>query len=478
MHPRFHPMATALLLATALQVPASVNAQNEASVDPAIAAQIDSIFAPFDDTTSPGCAVAVVRGGVVALSSGYGMASLEHDVPITPATRFYAASVSKQFAAFAIALLVGDGRVSLDDDVRRWIPEVPDFGATITVRHLVHHTSGLRDYFGLLGLTGWPSDGPLTAAAFLDLVSRQRALNFAPGSEHLYSNTGYVLLAVLVERVTGQTLRDFAEARIFRPLGMQNSAFRDDHTQPVRGRAQAYVRTSSGGWRISEPGFDVVGDGGLYTTVEDLARWAANFDNLTVGDAALSERIHTRGILNDGTEIGYAFGLSIGERRGQRIVQHGGAYGGYRTMFVRFPDAGLGVATLCNAGTANASLLALRVAVVVLGDRLGDAVAVAPAAAPMSAAAASTPVDPARLTDYVGTYHSDELDTDWRVSVHEGTLVVRRARLTEQRLTPAAEPDTFTAEGATLRFLRGADGRVSHFALSAGRIRDVRFDIR
>ena len=220
--------AAVIVFALALSVLGTVPLQGQAP-NP----QVDSIFASFDKRDAPGCAVAVVDGGRTVFAKGYGMASLEHDLPITPTSAFYAASVSKQFTAFAVAMLAQQGKLSLDDDIRKWIPEVPNFGKTITVRHLIHHTSGLRDYFGLLGMTGWPSDGPVTEARFLDLVSRQKALNFDPGARHLYSNTGYVLLSILVKRVSGQSLREFADQAIFAPLGMTNSHFRDDHTMLV-----------------------------------------------------------------------------------------------------------------------------------------------------------------------------------------------------------------------------------------------------
>ena len=207
---------------------------------------VDSIFAPYSSTSSPGCAVGVVRDGQLAFAKGYGMADLEHDTPITPSTRFYIASLSKQFTAMSIVLLAQEGRLSLDDWVRRWVPQVPSFGAPITLRQLLHHTSGLRDYFTLLALSGWPSDGLLTEPQFVDLVSRQKNLNFTPGDEFLYSNTGYALLAMVVERASGQSLRDYAADHIFKPLGMAHTEFRDDHTQLIPHRAVGYQPTASG----------------------------------------------------------------------------------------------------------------------------------------------------------------------------------------------------------------------------------------
>ena len=336
---------------------------------PTAGQSVDSVFAAFDNRQSPGCAVSAIDGDRTLVLKGFGMASLEHDLPITPQSAFYAASVSKQFTAFAVALLAQQGKLSLDDDVRKWLPEVPNFGKTITVRHLIHHTSGLRDYFGLLGMTGWPNDGPVTEAQFLDLVKRQKSLNFDPGARHLYSNTGYVLLSILVKRVSGQSLREYAESALFKPLGMSNSAFRDDHTRLVKNRALAYSRGTDGTWRINVPGFDVVGDGGLYTTVEDLAKWGRNFDDWTVGKD-IASTIFTRGRLNGGDSIAYAFGLSRNVLRGQPTIEHGGAYGGYRAHLLRLPEQRFTVALLCNAASANAAALAQRVAVALLGNRL------------------------------------------------------------------------------------------------------------
>src|SRR5688500_6560670 len=337
---------------------------------PAGGQSIDTIFAAYDNRQSPGCAVSAVDGDRTLVLKGFGMASLEHDVPITPTSAFYAASVSKQFTAFAVAMLAQQGKLSLDDDVRKWLPEVPNFGKTITVRHLIHHTSGLRDYFGLLGMTGWPSDGPLTEARFLDLVSRQKTLNFEPGTRHLYSNTGYVLLSILVQRVSGKSLREFSDEAIFKPLGMTNTRFRDNHTTLIPNRALAYSPAPDG-WRLSVPGFDVVGDGGLYTTVEDLARWARGFAHEPiVGGATVATMARTRGRLAGGDSIAYAFGVIHDAYRGRAFVGHGGAYGGYRAYLAHFPEDDFAVATLCNAATANPTLLAQRVADVFLGDRL------------------------------------------------------------------------------------------------------------
>jgi CubicO group peptidase (beta-lactamase class C family) len=417
--------------------------------------RVDSIFATFDKRDSPGCAVSVVDSGRTVFAKGYGMASLEHDVPIAPNTAFYAASVSKQFTAFAIAMLAEQGKLSLDDDIRKWIPEVPNFGKTITVRHLIHHTSGLRDYFGLLGMTGWPSDGPVAEARFLDLVSRQKALNFDPGSRHLYSNTGYVLLSILVKRVSGQSLREFADQAIFAPLGMSDSHFRDDHTMLVKNRAFAYS-PRAGGWQMDVPGFDVVGDGGLFTTVADLAKWARNFDEHTVGGDALAARILTRGRLTSGDSIPYAFGLSHNVFRGQPTIEHGGAYGGYRTQVLRFPALRFAVLTLCNAGTANAARLSQRVASAYLGDRLGPVTVTVAGGNALGSSTVRLSRD--QLARYAGAYWDARNEVLRRIEVRDSALALAGTPIL---LLPTSET-TFRATlvDATVAFVVDRDGTV------------------
>jgi len=414
----------ATVVAALLTITNAVAAQS-ASAPPGAApydARIDSIFARFDRRDAPGCAVAASRAGATSYLRGYGMADLENDVPITPSTSFYLASVSKQFAAYSVILLARDGTLSLDDDVRKFIPELHDFSSRyatpLTLRHLLNHTSGLRDYFALLALSGWPGDGPVTEQDFLQLVGRQRTLNFAPGARHLYSNTGYVLLAIVVKRASGRSLREFAADRIFVPLGMTSTTVRDDHTMLVKRRASAYVPARSGGWQLSVPGFDVVGDGGIYSTAEDLVKWDANFLEPRVGDRADLARLQQRGILVSGDTIAYAAGLSHGRTRGLQTVSHGGAYGGYRTMVLRFPEQRLGVAVLCNNASANAGQLAQRVAEVYLGHEMAPVVARAAQVAPASTASLTD----AELARHAGVYWDEQSEARLTIAHTAGKL--------------------------------------------------------
>jgi CubicO group peptidase (beta-lactamase class C family) len=444
---------------------------------------IDSVFAPYSSRQAPGCAVGVSRDGRLAFAKGYGSADLEHDTPITPSTPFYIASVSKQFTAMSIVLLAQDGRLTLDDSVRQWVPEVPSFGSPITIRQLLYHTSGLRDYFTLLALSGWPSDGPLTERQFLELISRQKNLNFAPGEEFLYSNTGYALLAVVVQRVSGKSLRDYAAEHIFKPLGMTHTEFRDDHHRLIAHRAIGY-QPADGSFRISQPEFDVVGDGGLYSTVEDLAKWDDNFRTGRVGGKGGIALLQESGRLNNGQTIPYALGLTVSQTRGLKTYSHRGAYGGYRSALVRYPEKGLSVITLCNTAAASSSL-ADEVSILLLGiqpQKLG-ATTLDLSLNQWSGGAAQTPADSTgsrRRTDLLaqaaGSYRSDELDLTVTLVARDGILVLQRGTAPEIRFVTLSD-DWFTnSDQMLLRVVRDERGAVRGFTLSIGRVRDLVFD--
>ncbi|HEX4932967.1 MAG TPA: serine hydrolase domain-containing protein, partial [Gemmatimonadaceae bacterium] len=320
-----------------------------------LVARVDSLFAPYHRTDAPGLAVAVVRDGRTIFAKGYGMADLEHRVAITPSTVFDVASVSKQFAGMAIAMLVGEGKVRLADDVTRYIPEMSHIGQRITIDHLVHHTSGLRDWPGTLGLAGWRYDDVISFDQILAMAFHQRSLNFVPGSEYTYSNTGYNLLAETVQRVTGQSFRAWTDANLFRPLGMTRTVFRDDHTVVIPDRAMGYTRAPDGRWRAVTNNLTALGSSSMMSTVEDLARWVLNFESMQVGGAQAMALTRTRGVLNDGSTIPYAFGLSHGEYRGAATIGHTGSWAGFATYVVHFPQQRFGVVVLANAPQVNAT---------------------------------------------------------------------------------------------------------------------------
>jgi len=331
-----------------------------------LSSRVDALFAAWDKPDTPGASLAVVRDGKIVYSRGYGLAHLEYGVRNTPATVFHVASLSKQFTAFAIQLLLQDGKLALDDEVRKVLPELQLPGPPITIRQLIHHTSGLRDQWSLLSLAGLRLDDGITEADILGLLWQQRQLNFAPGEEHLYSNSGYTLLGLIVKRVSGQSLAAFAQARIFGPLGMKHSHFQEDYGVTVPGRAYSYQRGRNG-YRYVALSYSNVGATSLFTTVEDLARWDANFDSAQVGGPVVQAAMLQRGRLNNGREIGYASGLMLGRHAGLAVVEHSGSDAGYRTHLLRIPERHLSVLLLANAGDLNAGTLSRRVADLYLG---------------------------------------------------------------------------------------------------------------
>jgi len=354
-------------LGSAVLVSASANAQ--ASRD-SLAKRVDSLFADVDNTASPGCAVGVVRNGALVYARGYGMANLDEGIALSPSSAFYIASTSKQFTAASVLLLAAEGKLSLDDDVRKYIPELPNYGTPITIHNLISHTSGIRDYLGLLGLGAGRAENVMSDDDIIALIARQKSLNFKPGSEYSYSNSGYFLLGQIVKRVTGTSLAAYAESHIFRPLGMTHTQFHDDRLKTIPHRVIGYDQTRSG-FAIDYYGnFQGVGDGGLWTTVEDLARWDNNFYNPVVGGPALLQQQLTRGRLTNGDSLTYASGLMLGQFRGRPTVSHGGAFMGYRTELLRLPEQRLSVICLCNLSRMNPSVLAQRVADVFLASEL------------------------------------------------------------------------------------------------------------
>ena len=334
-------------------------------------ARIDSVFTGLNRADGPGCTLGVFRDGEVAYANGYGMANLEYGIALWPRSVFHVASISKQFTAFAVELLVSEGKVSWDDPIQKYVPEILEYGTPITLRNLVHHTSGIRDQWDLLIMAGWRWEADLvTQENAIEIISRQKALNFEPGSEYLYSNSGYTLLAAVVERVTGQTLKAFSQDRIFGPLRMTSTHFHDDHETIVPDRAYGYRHWGSEGWKISIPDFAIVGASSLFTTVEDMAKWDRNLRDQTIGDGELYERFFERGVLNDGDTLSYAHGITKSDYRGQIAVGHGGADAGYRTNYMRFPDLDLGVVSFCNFARANPSRYVRQVADIILEDDL------------------------------------------------------------------------------------------------------------
>jgi CubicO group peptidase (beta-lactamase class C family) len=470
-----------VLLSFALALGAGVAAQRP----PAWAPQADAIFADVADPGAAGCAMAVYRDGRIVYERGYGIADLEHDVPITPASVFYVGSLSKQFTAFAVALAASEGKLSIDDDVRKWLPELPDYGTRLDVGHLLHHTSGLRDYNTLFDIAGRRNDEAFDNQIVLGIIARQRALNFPPGEQYLYSNSGYVLLSHIVERATGTPLAAYAKTRIFEPLGMRDTQFYDDVTRVVKNRAFAYERTAAGGVRDNTPHSQRTGAGGVLTTVRDLLAWDNNFYEPKVGTKALIAAMQQPGALKSGKPLTYAYGLQIDKYRGLPIVEHGGSLGGYRAHLIRFPVERTSVACLCNFGTSDPGGRARRVADAVLRDRFTSAAPSRTAAGAPDARAGGSVVKltAEQIRQYVGRYDSEELDTTFVFDADGGTLRLKRERDAAPASLGALAVDRFGFRGMVIRFLRengpgGPGSNVTGLAVDAGRVEDIRFSRR
>ena len=448
-----------------------------------IRGKVDQLFARWDQPDVPGAAVAIVKEGKILYQKGYGSANLEYGIPNGPNTVFHAASVSKQFTTFAIAMLAQQGKLSMDDEVRKHLPEVPDFGKKITIRHLAHHTSGMRDQWNLLGMAGWRFDDVITKEHILKLVKNQRDLNFEPGEEYLYCNTGFTLMAEIVARVSGQSFAEWTDENIFQPLGMKNTLFYDDHQKIVKNRAYSYFESPEG-FKKSVLSYANVGATSLFTTVEDLGKWATNFETTRVGNAEIMNEMHRRGILNNGDTISYALGQVVGKYKGLKTISHGGADAGYRTFLVRFPEQKTSVVVFSNLANFNPGSMAYKIADLYLEDHL--VVAEKSGSENKEPNPANHPkrpdFDPKQvdLKEFSGSYYSPELQTVYHIALENLKLVARHQRHNDTELK-ATGKDEFSGNSWFLRkiaFSRNTAGKVDGFQVSNGRVRNLAFHKR
>jgi CubicO group peptidase (beta-lactamase class C family) len=380
-----------------------------------LAAKVDRVFARFDRTT-PGCAVGLAKDGRPLYTHGYGLANLEYGVPLTDSTVLESGSVAKQFTAAALVLLQQDGKLSLDDDIRKYLPEVPSFGGQkITIRNLLTHTSGLRDQWGLLGIEGrGPGTQVHSPMTTLDLITHQKMLNFPVGSEYLYSNSGYALAGLIVQRVSGKSLDAFTQERLFRPIGMTHTQWRDDFTEVVPNRATAYSGTKAGGYHTDMPFTNMIGNGGLLSTMSDLLAWNENLDNPRVGGRAFVDAMQTTMRLTSGRSIVYALGLNVTELRGVREVSHDGSTAGYRTYLGRFPEQHVSVAVWCNDAESNPSLF---------GHQVADLVLTYTQTTATGATAEKVELAPGTVERWPGIYRDAHTDRTIVFAVANGSLV-------------------------------------------------------
>ncbi|MBI4473402.1 MAG: serine hydrolase [Acidobacteria bacterium] len=435
---KMHVLRVLYALAIALTIQAGgLFAQTTADIE----AKVDKIFEKWTAPGMPGCSVGVSVAGKPVLAKAYGLADLEHDVRNAADTIFEAGSVSKQFTAAGVLLLAREGKLSLDDPVRKYIPELPDYGVPVTIRHMLHHISGLRDWGSVAGIMGWPRTSRVhTHAHVLEIVSKQKSLNFPAGSRYSYSNTGYNLSAILVSRVSGMPFAEFTKKRIFEPLGMTRTSWRDDHTRIVKGRAIAYSEERDG-FSINMPFENVHGNGGLLTTVGDLLKWNENFVNPKVGDAAFVAQQQQPGKFNDDRAGGYAFGLQVGNYKGVREVAHSGSTAGYRAHLARYPDQHVSVAVLCNGSSGQATQYTHAVADLYLAGYIKEPVPPAP----------RHPLTATEVSSASGLYRDKFTGQPLNITSRDGSLRVGNATL-----VPMSATSFVTANGQRWEISSGA----------------------
>jgi len=442
--------------------------------------RVDQLFEKWNTPNYPGCAVAIIKDAEIIYEKCFGQANLEYNVPITPSTVFHAASVSKQFTAVAIALLVKDNKLSLDDDINKYLPELPDFGKTITIRHLIHHTSGLREQYTLLKICGVEVVDWISNEHILKLVKQQRDLNFNPGDEIVYCNTGYTLLAEIVEKLTGQTFNEFTQKLIFKPPGMVHSHFYDDLQMIVNNKAYPYIMDDNENFYKGILNYTTIGATGLITTIDDMIKWIKNFSQYNVGDSSIIEQMFTSGLLNNGEETTYGFGLGITEYKGLKYVLHSGHDAGYRSYLGYFPEQKFGVVILSNIGSVNGMDLGRQIADIYLKDQfvLSESESTEPGTdKEKDNSKKSFELEKKQLWEFSGRFYSEELETTYRIIVRDGQLVATHIRNEDVILTPV-EKDKFSGDQWWFRnvnYFRNEKDEIIGFRLTAGGVRNLLF---
>jgi CubicO group peptidase (beta-lactamase class C family) len=418
--------------------------------------QVDQLFAQWDKPDSPGAAVVIIKDGAVVYERGYGCANLEQRIPITPQTRFDVASVAKQFTGLSVAMLMQQGKLSPDDDVHKYLPDVPDFGKPITIANLLCHTSGLRDWPETLGLSGVGMEDPITLDMILEMVRRQRELDFAPGEEHLYSNTGYNVLAAVVARITGQSFRSWTGTNLFEPLGMRSTFVCDNAAEPVPNRADSYVPADRGKFRRVASQLSAQGSSSLFITADDMGKWLLNFEAARVGRRAAVERMQQPGKLNNGAKVNYGFGLVLGQYHGMRMISHGGSWAGYRSAMLCIPEKRFAVAILSNTSDMNTGELAYKIAALYLE---------VPPQQPSDQSPTNPPAvkpDPASWDAFPGTYR---LGPGWLLTItREGNQLMTQATHEDKFVMTSVSETNFFVEAyrAPIEFVRQPSGRVTN----------------
>jgi CubicO group peptidase (beta-lactamase class C family) len=445
--------------------------------------KVDALFAQWDNKDSPGAAVGIFKDGRIIYARGYGSANLEYSIPNTPHTVFRIGSTSKHFTAMCIALLIERKKLSVRDDIRLYIPELPDYGPAITIANMLHHTSGFRNYEALMELAG--RDGDTIKVPFytdqdaIDMIVRQKKLNFSLGERYSYSNTNYFLLAEVVARVSGMKTSEFAKKYLFEPLGMHNTHFHDDINKIVKNRASGYSPKEGGGFRINMTQLEQIGTGSIYTTIEDFFKWDQNFyrNRVGLGQQSLIDMMETPGRLNSGEHIEYGFGLNVGTFYGLKLISHGGSFVGFRSYYMRFPDQRFSIVVLANQGPFPDYEIASDIAILYLKDLIKE---------PLDKKQRTyrereererskrIQLRQEQLEEYAGIYYSEELDASYVLYTDANNLIMRVGRYYTTPIE-CMKSDEFKWSFRNIAFTRNQSGDISGFLLHEDPIRDLTF---
>lgn len=436
---------------------------------------VDAIFSEYGSNT-PGCAVAVDHQGEIVHMDGYGMADLEQSITIKPNSVFYAGSVSKQVVAMAVLMLDRDERIDIDTAVRNYLPSLPEYADQVTARQLLHHTSGIWDYSNLFDLAGVSQNAVIDENMIMAILNRQHGLNFAPGERWAYSNSGYFLVSQIVGAVEGRNLEAFAQERIFGPLGMERSHFQHNHRRLVPDKAHGYEQQVGDQYLLADSTLDIVGDGGMYTTVFDLILWDRNFysDKLGSNNDIVTE-MQTSAVLNSGETTEYGFALSLKPYRGLRRVFHPSVLAGYRAILQRFPEQHFTVALLCNSSKAKPSELANQITDIFL-ENLFKEDANAEKKPAVAGDHQMLKLSREQLAEYTGAYYSVEVDNSFTLETMEEGLRVLDNNLPLAVIKPVGD-DVFRHPeyGYKLVFERASDGTLSGFTYNGSRVMGLTF---
>ena len=440
-----------------LPITAISGASSESASDLSLSSKqvesLETLFAQWNRPQEPGCMVSIVQNRNVVYQRGYGSSHLDYTIPIHSRSVFYAASLSKQFVASCIAILVTEGKLSLDDTVHKYIPELPPYPHKIHIRHLIHHTSGLRDYLALMSLSGMSYEDIHTAEELLQLICQQKQLNFAPGEQYLYSNTGYFLLAEIIHRVSGLSLREFAKKNLFGPLGMNRTFFHDSRDQIIKDRVVSYSRDTNGPYRLQHyMNWTQVGSGGLMTTAEDMSLWIQNFDDPVFGSSSWKNLMETQGVLNNGSRLSYGFGLQWGTYKGLRTMGHSGSFMGFRHNMIRFPEHGLTILLLANFQSFQPTPVAHQIADICL----------------------EAPIN-RQLITRAGSYRSPDLKVSYTIKVRGTDLYIHIAD-SAKLLQPTGPLGDYRFNENRLRFRYDDTGKPSGFVLDSNRVLHLLFN--